>query len=537
MYTKQEIILRSYREGKSQRQISRELQLNRKTVRKYIEEYERLQDVEKEKESGYPTYLTTAPQYKMPNRQKVRLTEEIQATIDDLLSANKARIEAGLRKQTLKKIDILEVLHTQGHSIGYTTVCNYIREKTGKQTVKEAFVRQVYQPGEVCEFDWGEIKLDIGGELRRFQLAVFTSAYSNYRYAAIFQRQDTLAFMEAHASFFSHVQGVYHQMVYDNMRVAVSKFVGLHEKEPTRALLQLRGHYQFSHRFCNIYSGNEKGHVERSVEYVRRKAFGLKHNFSSLEEAMTHLESAVNRINQTKQQLTGRTSMEMFDEEKSRFHKFTQPLACFDSMELRVDKYATVSFCTNRYSVSDKLVGCFVELKAYSHKVDIFHQNKLIASHERSSGKHQWIISIEHYLDTFRQKPGALAGSAALASNPYLQKLYCEFYTDTPRDFIELLHYCRQNQVEQTRLESAVTQLKSLCTQTVTTEKITAMLGNKAPKEAFPIPEDNETAVLAQDHLSQLTILMNTQTANNETTERYKRADYALQQRTPLAGF
>jgi hypothetical protein len=184
---------------------------------------------------------------------------------------NGKKVAQGMRKQILKNIDILQLLHEQGFSIGYTTVCNYIREKLGKSVnLPEAFIRQQYEPGSVCEFDWGEIKLNIDGHLLRFQLAVFTSAYSNYRYAMIFKRQDTLAFMESHVSFFEHTDGVYHQMVYDNMRVAVAKFIGKHEKEPTRALLQLKGHYQFVHRFCNAYSGNEKGHVERSVEYIRR---------------------------------------------------------------------------------------------------------------------------------------------------------------------------------------------------------------------------------------------------------------------------
>lgn len=41
MYTKQEIIIRSYREGESQRSISAGLQISRKTVKKYIEEYEK----------------------------------------------------------------------------------------------------------------------------------------------------------------------------------------------------------------------------------------------------------------------------------------------------------------------------------------------------------------------------------------------------------------------------------------------------------------------------------------------------------------
>jgi len=42
MYTKQEIIILSHRNGKSQRQISHELQISRKTIRKYIEDYDNL---------------------------------------------------------------------------------------------------------------------------------------------------------------------------------------------------------------------------------------------------------------------------------------------------------------------------------------------------------------------------------------------------------------------------------------------------------------------------------------------------------------
>jgi len=231
--------------------------------------------------------------------------------------------------------------------------------------------------------------------------------------------------MESHVRFFTHTGGVYHQMVYDNMRVAVAKFVGKHEKEPTKALLQLKGHYQYSHRFCNAYSGNEKGHVERSVEYVRRKAFGYKSEFISLEEAEKHLESTLNKLNQTKQQLTARTGMELFTEEKKVLWPFSGALACSDSDQLRVDKYATICYGTNRYSVSEKLVGCFVDVNIFSHKIEIYHQNKPIASHQRDYGKHQWIISIEHYLDTLRQKPGALNGSVALESNPLVSINLC----------------------------------------------------------------------------------------------------------------
>jgi len=512
MYTKQEIIILSYRQGKSQREISRDLQINRKTVKRYVEEYEKLQQVNN-LPSDSPLLsgcMTSAPSYKSRYGSKLKLTEEVSAAIDIHLSENDSKTSSGQHKQILKKIDIFESLQVQGFEVGYTTVCNYIRAQANKHSTKEAFIRQVYQPGSVCEFDWGEIKLEIAGELNRYYLAVFTSAYSNYRYSLIFQRQDTLAFMESHVSFFSHISGVYQQMTYDNMRVAVSRFVGLHEKEPTRALLQMRGHYLFTYRFCNIYSGNEKGHVERSVEYIRRKAFAPKNSFLTIEQAQEHLHSTVDRLNQTKQQLTGKTADELFKDEQPHLYKTTSALAFSESTPCRVDKYATICFGTNHYSVPDHLVESLMEVKVYSLKLEIFYRNTLIATHERNFGRQQWIISIEHYLATFKRKPGALNSSVALVSSPYLKELYDKFFTATPRDFIDLLQFCVRFNVAQVKLEETVKQLVSLCTHQITTEKITAILGNKTVETSSPVVVDkSEIAAQSNNLLKELTAILN----------------------------
>jgi hypothetical protein len=292
------------------------------------------------------------------------------------------------------------------------------------------------------------------------------------------------------------------------MRVAVAKFVGIHEKEPTRALLQLKGHYQFSHRFCNAYRGNEKGHVERSVEYIRRKAFGYQSDFSSFEQAEQYLETIISKLNLGKQQLTGRTAVDMLADEQGAFWQFSEPLACSDSVQLRVDKYATISYCTNRYSVSEKLVGCFVDLKIFSNSIEAYFENQHVGSHKRDYGKHQWVISIEHYLDTLRKKPGALNGSVALTSRPYLNQLYLQYYTNAPREFIDLLHYCRQHNVSDDTLQSNVARLVNLCGQSITTEKLTALLGNKPEVDAKPVTANNQTVYLAQKQLKQVTALL-----------------------------
>jgi len=61
MYTKQEIIIKNYREGHSQRRISSELQISRKTVRKYILEYELRKQSDVSNPAVLSDYLSEAP--------------------------------------------------------------------------------------------------------------------------------------------------------------------------------------------------------------------------------------------------------------------------------------------------------------------------------------------------------------------------------------------------------------------------------------------------------------------------------------------
>ena len=501
MYTKQEIILRSYREGKSQRLISRELQISRKTVKRYIDEYESLLSRSSPSDSTLTTYFSTSNCYNTAPRKKLKLTPDVTAFIDKLLGDNKLKLHQGLRKQLLKKYDIYEQLNLHGFDVGYTTVCNYIRNQSRESQNREAYIRQSYVPGDVCEFDWGEVKLYINNELVRFQMAVFTSAYSNYRFAALYQRQDTLAFMESHVAFFDYTKGVYKQMVYDNMRVAVAKFIGPTEKEPTQALLQLRGHYKFTHRFCNAYRGNEKGHVERSVEYIRRKAFGIKSRFDTQEQANKWLMTSLTKINDTKQKTTGRTASDLFADESKQLAAPVSKLACSEQVQLRVDKYATVCFRTNRYSVPDHLVGQFIDAKISSHKCQMYYGNELLANHQRSYKRHQWVIDIAHYLSTFKKKPGALTSST------YLQKLFSTYFSNEPRDFIDLLAYCHKFKITDEKLEESVSRLFKSGVKHITAQKLTALLGNK--QTDFKPASYSQIIERSQSQLSEITALMN----------------------------
>jgi hypothetical protein len=46
--------------------------------------------------------------------------------------------------------------------------------------------------------------------------------------------------------------------------------------------------------------------------------------------------------------------------------------------------------------------------------VEILHDNKRVARHERCYGRGEEILDLEHYLDVLERKPGAMAGSTPL---------------------------------------------------------------------------------------------------------------------------
>jgi hypothetical protein len=52
-------------------------------------------------------------------------------------------------------------------------------------------------------------------------------------------------------------------------------------------------------------------------------------------------------------------------------------------------------------------LGTKVQAKACSARVEIWHEGRFVARHERSFSIQQKIPSLEHYLDVLAKKPGA----------------------------------------------------------------------------------------------------------------------------------
>lgn len=436
-------IISEYEQTGSIRAVSRNLGIHRKTVQNYVKEYLAARAGGDE---ALTAYLKSEPSYKVPQRERTVLTREVCSLIDTCLRDNEEKRQRGDRKLCMKASDIHTAVGNAGFKVSYSSVCKYIQTSLGHtEEVEECFIRQRYKPGQDCEFDWGEMYLTIDGRRTKLYMAVFTMSCSNHRTAYLFLHQDTQAFLESHRLFFKAIGCVPHRMVYDNMKVAVKSFVG--GKQPTDALIRLEAAYGFTHRFCNARRGNEKGHVERSVEVVRREAFCQADTFPSIMAAQMQIVEACAILN-TPLGIYDGSAEEKMHEEMKLMLPLTREIGSFEQQEYTVDKYGTIVVQKVHYSVPDNLVGKKVTALLYSNTIKVCHQGKQVCEHERTP-LNGWKLDIMHYLRTLSRKPGAVAGSVALYMlRDDLKLIFETHFTECPADFVILLQKAKDTDAD-----------------------------------------------------------------------------------------
>ena len=262
-------------------------------------------------------------------------------------------------------------------------------------------------------------------------------------------------------------------------------------------------------RFCNVRRGNEKGHVERSVEYIRRKSFNRTDNFANVSEANSHLLNSLGKINDTQQQLTDSTANELFEHEKPHLYQANIPYKCFKEEHSKVDKYSTIILLGNRYSVPDYLVGKLLDIRIFAEKIDVYFNNEFLCSHTRGYGSHSWTLDLNHYLTTLSRKPGALKNSVALNfSDEKIKNIYTNYFTDDSRGFIELLQHCKDKEIDFETVNKAVGKLKKISPTDINKDKILVIM-DKMKEVKTKQNTDNETFIQSLDTLTKLASVFN----------------------------
>ncbi len=517
---KQQILHMHRVDGLSQREISRRLKVDRKTVSRIINAYDEAISIDPE--TGLDDFLAVTPKYRPRISSPRVLTEPVTKEIDKWLKENERRRSNGMRKQCLKCKDIHRELILKGMTISYPSVCRYIKSKKSEraQKPKDVYIRIRHKPGEECQFDWGEVKLFIDGESQTFMMAVFAFPFSKYRFSYLFHRQDTLAFMESHRNFFRDIHGVPLTMVYDNMRVAV--VFDDKNKKPTEALQRLSTFYRFGYRYCNARAGWEKGDVERSVEYIRGRAFKTVIDFKSLDAAQQWLTAVCNQVNAEECSQATVDKSDRIEEELSNLQPYPGEFGCFEIAEYKVDKQSTICIKNNHYSVPENLVGTSVLVKMYSEKIVIYdNAHKKVASHERCYKTNRWVIDINHYVETLMKKTRALEQSEAFHQMPQkMQDIYSKHFRKNGKEFLSLVKYVRDNDFSYEMVVCAADMLRKRGLKYFTADHfkvaIQTLLSKGASYEDYQMNDEFiEIETGSEDILSQLENVMTQGTTRN----------------------
>lgn len=380
------------REGMSEREIARTLQISRNTVHKYLHQQEAPTAAKRRRIYGRPRHLAE--------------TERVIPLIDQWLKED----QRTWRKQHHTAARIYRRLRDEYAFQGSESDIRKV-VAARKATCKEVFIPLSFALGQQFQFDWGEADILVYGVLTRVYLFCMELSASRKKFVWAYANEQQESFLDGFVRGFAYFGGVPAIGLFDNLKSAVKKMLVGRNREEQETFVALQAHYLFEAEFCNARRGNEKGIVEGLVGFVRRNALTPLADVGSLEALNRNIllpwcehSARTHGVPHTTE-----TVAEVYARERAFLHPL--PAAPFEACRVQaatVSKMSTVMFGTNQYSVPSRYAGQAVWVKGFVDRVVVVAQNGVIAEHLRCAGREQMVLELDHYLDVLLQKPRAV---------------------------------------------------------------------------------------------------------------------------------
>jgi transposase len=250
----------------------------------------------------------------------------------------------------------------------------------------EAYLRLRTLPGEEGQVDWAQFGyLEIGRARRPLMAFVMVLSYSRQIFLRFCFDARMENFLRGHVAAFAAWDGLPRVLLYDNLKSAVLERRGDAIRfHPT--LLGFAGHYRFEPRPVAIARGNEKGRVERAIQYVRHAFFAAR-TFIDIDDLNAQAEAwcrgaAADRRCPAEPE---RTVGDVFAAEKTRLLALPDnPVPLLERVVVSVGKTPYVRFDLNDYTVPHAYVRRILTVLADPHEVRIADGAQVIACHRRS---------------------------------------------------------------------------------------------------------------------------------------------------------
>jgi transposase len=170
----------------SLRQIARHLNLNRRTVAKYL----------------------IQPAQPRPRLQPTSKLEPFHVAIGELLEQD----------PDARAVVILQRLRGRGFDGGITILKDHLQKVRTEAATRRAYVRVESLPGDRFEIDWGHFgALDYSGDQRKLYAFSLVECHSRMMYVEFTHSQCFETFVRCHVHAFQALGGIARHLVYDNL--------------------------------------------------------------------------------------------------------------------------------------------------------------------------------------------------------------------------------------------------------------------------------------------------------------------------------
>jgi transposase len=324
-----------------------------------------------------------------------------------LLDPYKALILATLEQHPrLRATRLFEMVRDRGYPGSARQVRHYVRGVRPAARA-EAYLRLETLPGEQGQVDWGNFgKITVGNAERSLSCFVMVLSCSRAVHARFALDQTLESFLRGHVEAFSAMGGVPRNLLYDNLKSVVLERIGDHIRFHPR-VLELAGHYHFAPRPCAPYRGNEKGKVERMIQYLRYSFFAAR-RFTSLDDLNAQLDTWIAEVAHARfvpSDPTRRLVRDALEQERASLLPLPEhPFECDLVRPVVSGKTPYIRFDRNDYSIPHTLVRRPLTLIASERLVRIVDGTKEVARHPRSWDRGRVLEDEAHIAALARQK-------------------------------------------------------------------------------------------------------------------------------------
>ena len=379
-------------EGYSIREIAKRLNVSRNTVRNVLR-------TEREAEAVYERKSAHSPKL-----------GPFEGKLKEILEQEESMPPRERRNATL----LYEELQGHGYAGAVDSVRRFVKRWRAErgETCVEAFVPLIFAPGDAVQFDWSTERVVIAGVPTVVKAAQVRLCHSRMCLVQVFRYERQEMMLEALRRAVRFFGGAPRRLVVDNLTVAVKKVLMGKDRIWQDKFLGFCSHYLINPRACQVNKPTDKGQIERQVGIMRERFFKPLPAAASLEELNDRLTAlCIERAKKTPHpEVRAMSVWQMWQEEQPRLLALPPGdyECCRVEEEKRVDRFCTVAFDANRYSVLSRYVGRRVQVRGYAERVKAVCDGTVIAEHERLFGHGGATYNPLHYLDVLERKPGAL---------------------------------------------------------------------------------------------------------------------------------